>query len=529
MARLFVRLKLSLLAGGFRRGWQQLVGMIVAAVLLLPSGIALGIGVAVGGRSLEQGGDLVVVVVALAGVFWLLGPPLFFGVDETLDPARLALLPLRRRDLVVGMTAASLVGIGPAITALILLGAVVGSTTSPAGAVIAALAAVVQLAACVLAARAVTTSLSVRLRSRRGRDLAGLLLVLGIITVSQAPNLLLNVFDVGARGITETLRTAARFLGLTPFGWAGAAMAAARDGRLPEAAGWLAATGLLAVALAWWWLRALAVLTTRPEQAGPARRDDEDLFPRVVRWLPRNRLGAGAAREVRYFAREPRYRLAAIIQAGFGIVIVVGSVIAFDRDPRAVLMIAALAFPLSLATLNAFGADSGATWLLVAVGGDHRADLLGKNVGAGLAALPFTLLATVAAAAVTGGWAYVPVALLVLVGAYALACGVGDVISVVAPFAQPELGGNVFGARSGANVVTALLQVLAILVLGVLTAPLAAATIFGALRSPGALLAVAVGAPLYGAALGWLGLTLAARHLSSRGPEVLAALAKGRD
>src|SRR2546430_17468214 len=42
---------------------------------------------------------------------WLFLPLLFFGVDETLDPARFALLPLPRRTLAVGMLAAACVGI----------------------------------------------------------------------------------------------------------------------------------------------------------------------------------------------------------------------------------------------------------------------------------------------------------------------------------------------------------------------------------------------------------------------------------
>ena len=48
---------------------------------------------------------------------WLLLPLVFFGVDETLDPARFALLPLRRRTLVTGMLAAALVGV-PAVATL---------------------------------------------------------------------------------------------------------------------------------------------------------------------------------------------------------------------------------------------------------------------------------------------------------------------------------------------------------------------------------------------------------------------------
>ena len=49
---------------------------------------------------------------------WLFLPLVFFGVDESLDPARFALLPLRRRTLIAGLLAAALVGV-PALATLV--------------------------------------------------------------------------------------------------------------------------------------------------------------------------------------------------------------------------------------------------------------------------------------------------------------------------------------------------------------------------------------------------------------------------
>ena len=58
------------------------------------------------------------VALPLAGGFlvlgWLFLPLVFFGVDESLDPARFALLPLSRRTLIRGLFVASLVGV-PAV------------------------------------------------------------------------------------------------------------------------------------------------------------------------------------------------------------------------------------------------------------------------------------------------------------------------------------------------------------------------------------------------------------------------------
>src|ERR1700748_3122405 len=42
---------------------------------------------------------------------WLFLPLIFFGVDDSLDPARFALLPLRRPTLIGGMALAALAGV----------------------------------------------------------------------------------------------------------------------------------------------------------------------------------------------------------------------------------------------------------------------------------------------------------------------------------------------------------------------------------------------------------------------------------
>ena len=62
--------------------------------------------------------------------------PLLYGSDQSLDPLRMALLPLRRRDLVVGLFAASWVGAPPVATLILAAGAVAGFWTSGIGSVL---------------------------------------------------------------------------------------------------------------------------------------------------------------------------------------------------------------------------------------------------------------------------------------------------------------------------------------------------------------------------------------------------------
>ena len=46
-------------------------------------------------------------------------PLFFFGGDDTLDPTRLAMLPLRPRPLITALLTSSLVGVGPLFTLLV--------------------------------------------------------------------------------------------------------------------------------------------------------------------------------------------------------------------------------------------------------------------------------------------------------------------------------------------------------------------------------------------------------------------------
>ena len=135
-ARDFVRLKLRLTRNGMRgQGWR---------VALFVIGVVVGCLGAIGGFILLASagavpGTVRLVAIAFTGTAltlgWLLLPLLYFGVDETIDPARFALLPISSRTLLRGMLAAALVSVPSAATAVALLGLVIGGLIrgGPAG------------------------------------------------------------------------------------------------------------------------------------------------------------------------------------------------------------------------------------------------------------------------------------------------------------------------------------------------------------------------------------------------------------
>ena len=131
---------------------------------------------------------------------WLLLPLVFFGVDETLDPARFALLPLPRRTLVTGLLRRRLrqrprdVGAAGASCGLVVTAGALGGWSAAAVAVVGVVGG---LLLCVAAARAVTSAFATALRSRRVRDLAAVLLA--VLAALLGPLQLLGIAALARR------------------------------------------------------------------------------------------------------------------------------------------------------------------------------------------------------------------------------------------------------------------------------------------------------------------------------------------
>ena len=104
---------------------------------------------------------------------------LVFGVDETVDPAKFALLPVRARELLPGLLVGGLIGVPGMATVLVALGLVITWARTPAPLTVAAVVAFpLGVATCFLLSRAATAAFAAVLSSRRFRDLAFVALAL---------------------------------------------------------------------------------------------------------------------------------------------------------------------------------------------------------------------------------------------------------------------------------------------------------------------------------------------------------------
>lgn len=529
MARHFARLKLALLASAFKRGRQQAIGLVVGVLVALP--IAAGVALAlVVGAGRAAGPSLLVLAFALLTLGWAVAPVLLFGTDETLDPARLQLLPLSRRQLLTGLTVASAVGVGPVATAIVLVSGF-AYVDGPAGAVIAAAAVAVQLLVCLWAGRALSTALSSALRSRKGRDLAtvaAMLVGLGFAGLGQIPNVFVNVLQPGSGAADElvaVLDDVAGVIAWTPLGWAGGAIAAAGQGRWLAAIASLVGLAALAVALAWGWQAALARSLTTPDTAAAPSGADQPLLPAPAGSRRPGRLGATVAKELRYISRVPQLRMGLVFLALLCVGLIVATAVVEPLDTRwTVYAPAAVGLMSALQAVNLFGHDRGAVWLLISVGGPYRTDLAGKSLGHIAASSALLIPVTIVVAALTGAWSHVVAGVVAVLALQLTAHGVGMVASVLAPSPMPQNTSNVWGSASGVGCATAMLQMLAMLIQAGLLAPILAGVGATALLAPAWLpLALALAAAY---AVGvWLGgAQLAAARLDARAPELVAAL-----
>ncbi|MFF5177170.1 ABC transporter permease [Micromonospora sp. NPDC000316] len=548
-ARHFVRLKLRVMGNNFRgQGWR---------VALFVGGALFGLWIAATGfflfaaPGLTDNGRYAVLIAAAGGgllvLGWLLLPLVFFGVDETLDPARFALLPLPRRTLVTGLFAAALVSV-PVLAMLIASSGLVLTSWALGGwsaGLVAVFGVLGGLLLCVAASRAVTSAFATMLRSRRVRDLAAVLLAVTAALLGP-----LQVFGLAALQEADWARLTgvATVIGWTPFGapWtAGIDMA---QGRVWAAPVKLLITVLAIGALLAWWSRSLesAMMGAASSGKAPAQRGVvggavAQLFPRVAGWARRDRFGALVAREARYWWRDARRRANLITIAVVGLFVPVminlgGSSFmtgggpgletsASDSSPVLVTVSMIFVGVLAAVTLaNQFGFDGSAYAANVVAGVPGRLELRARMTAFSLYVLPMLAFVAVVLAVLLGRPGWIGLTAGSLAATYGAGLAVNSFVSVLGAYSLPETS-NPFAMNSGAGLAKGLLTLLAMVVSAVAAVPMVVAAAL--LGNVWLWLALPLGTA-YGLGAALLGAYLAGDVLDRRLPELLTTVTPRR-
>ena len=458
---------------------------------------------------------LIILVSSMASG-WIFGPILIGGVDETVDPTRLALLPLRTRELFAIQVTAALSGAGP-LGALfsLTIGTTIGFATAGVGFFVAPLAAIVTVIMVVGLARAVAALLAIAQRSRAGRDVSVIFTALAAGAVFVVAQLATNFSAERAAKLVDVLKQA-------PWAWPMRATLAARAGDGLAAFGWLVAGALAAVVALLGWALLSRFLLLRGE--------------RVVRTGRRGRgavlggansvFGAALARQWIYLRRAPKARVALAFGVAFGVAFPVLQIIQHGAggSPLAAFSILLAMLANIGATSNLIGFDASSLWMEVLAGGPGRVHMAARS----LMALPNLLLPTWLSGLVVGVWTNqwsavllvsliaVPVALVVLAR--------GLVTSILGAWPLSD-GDNPFGTRQGAEGRGSRLAIIALSGLGsgaLLSLPIIG-TAYGArdlawrwLVPLGGLVWALV---IFAAVLGWVG-----RRLAGNEPELVEQL-----
>ncbi|MEJ8650006.1 transporter [Streptomyces sp. MS1.AVA.3] len=524
----FVRLKLSLLRNGLRQSTGRTLAYIGSVIvgLLFTAGVVLGL---IALRGTPHAGALVVLLTGILTLGWAVMPLFFPTGDETLDPTRLVMLPLRPRPLIVSLLVASLVGIGPVVTLALVTGSVIAVADGAAAAVVGVVAVVLVVLVCVSLARAVATASVRLLTSRRGRDLAvlsGLFIAIGAQGVNIAAQ---KLGRPDGLSVLEPVGTVLRWV---PPASAVSAVEDAGHGAWGRALAGLALTALALVLLLWWWQRTLTTLMTSPDSS-TLQAVEKDSARRagsgergLARLLPDGRTGTVMLRTLRYAWRDPKSKMGWATSIGVGLLVPVVSAVQQNGSIYTSFSAAAL---LGTQMYNQFGQDTSAFWMVastISTPRDAYQELRARAFALALVAVPYVTVVVAGTAAVIGPWSdFVEVYGLSLAVLGAL-LATGALSSALFPYSIPSESNKNVAPGQGAIAWFSLFG--GVLVGAVLCSPLLGLTIWLHVAGLHHLLWVLlpVGA-VYGAGIAELGLRVAAPRVTRRLPEILAAVSKG--
>ncbi|MFB8030061.1 transporter [Streptomyces sp. NPDC056465] len=524
----FVRLKLTLLRNGLRQSSGRRAAYVASLVVtvLLAAGQVVGL-VALRGHA--QADTLVVLMTAVVALGWAVMPLFFPSGDETLDPSRLVMLPLRPRPLIGALLVASLIGIGPLFTLALALGSVIAVAQGAPAVAFGVAAVPLTLLVCVALARSVATANIRLLTSRKGRDLAvlsGLVIAVGIQFVNFAAQ------SLGRAGGLSSLEPVADVVRWLPPASALGAVASASEGAYGEALVQLLLPVLALAGLMRLWERSLTKLMTSPDgstiaAAEPsAKRSGADRSG-FFALLPEGRTTTVMQRSLRYVVRDPKTKASWVTALAIGLIVPVLNAVQGTGSAYFACFAAGM---LGMQMYNQFGQDTSAFWMValsVSSTRDAYLELRARALALLLITLPYTVLVTVVTTAVLGDWAALPGVVGLSFALLGAMLATGAVASALFPYSIPQDGAfkNVVPGQGGLAWISILSGMVAS---AVLSGPVIGLTVWLHLagRQDQLWLLLPVGA-VYGAFIGWLGVRLAAPRVADRLPEILTAVSKG--
>ncbi|MGW5864555.1 transporter [Streptomyces sp. NPDC055239] len=519
----FVRLKLSLLRNGLHQSSGRRAAYIasVVAALLVAALQLLGLIVL---RGNEHAATVSVLLTAVLALGWAVMPLFFPSGDETLDPTRLVMLPLRPRPLVRALLVASLVGIGPLFTLCLAVGAVISLAHGAAAAVTAVLAIALTLLICVALARTVAAANIRLLTSRKGRDLA---VLSGLVIAVGAQLVNFGAQRLGSSGLSQ-LDPVADVVRWIPPASAIGAVDSVSEGSYAAGIAQLALSAAALAALLALWQRSLTHLMTTPDGSTLAAAEPSKARSArgPGRLLPGGRTGTVMERSLRYVWRDPKTKAAWVTSLAIGLIVPLFNAM---QGTGSIYFACFAAGMLGVLMYNQFGQDTSAFWMVattISSTYDAYVELRARALALMVITVPYATLVTVITAAVLGDWTGLPEALGLSFALLGAMLATGAWTSARFPYSIPQEGyKNVAPGQAGLAWISIFGGMVAA---ALLCAPVIAFTIWLHVSDADSWtwLLLPLGG-VYGAVITYFGVRLAAPRVARRLPEILTAVSKG--
>lgn len=526
MVAVLVHLKLTLLRNSLRRSTWRTVGLIIGAVYALGivAGLWLGM-VALRSADVGLASEVTVLVFAVLTVGWLMFSLLVFGIDETVDPRRFALLPVPAETLVPGLFVAGLLSVPGAATVLAALGSVVPWTRSLTATLAAFIAAVLGVATCFLLSRAATAAFTQALGSRRFRDFAAVVLALVGASIGIVANLAGRASERDVSGLRTVLTTTAEVVGWTPFGWAWSVPADVARGSWTTAGVRLVLALLLVAGLWLAWRHYLALALCSPlESSGSSKPVRRHGF--AERLYPATPTGAVASRSLRYWRRDPRYlsSLASLSIAPIVIVVATSTQSSSRGAPIGAFVPVFMALLLGAVVSQDLSYDGTALWTHITAGIPGQVDRAGRVLSTVTVIGPLLLVVVLAVTLISRRADLLP-----RTGALTLACalaslGVGSWTGAIWQIPAPPPGANPFAKNMGGGGLRGLVSFLVTAGVTFLVALPTVALVIGSVWVSWLQWLALTVALVSGLAALWFGIRGGGRRLDAHWPEVLGSV-----
>ncbi|MBF6589606.1 MAG: hypothetical protein IVW57_03620 [Ktedonobacterales bacterium] len=568
-ALLWLRWKLTL--RGYSRNWRQVLGLIFMLLYLVPISVLLAVGTSLAYTLLDRAIATQLLFAALGLVYlaWAVLPLLQYSLNEGLDITKLQTYPLTRGEQMVSLVLSTLLDPTTLLILAVLIGAFVGWQATPLAGAITLAALALAYVHTVMLSQLALAALMGMLRSRRYRDLLIVFFALFGAVCSVANQVFFRAFRFSAINAPSQphLET---YLQWIPPGMAARAITLANAGQYQQTLPWLIALIALVPLVMALWARVLDRGITTAETAGATRsgrrtrrrargapattgqamldqRGAAIPTPRAsaapsVAARSRRRVLSGAAlaiarKETRYYWRDPQIKAMLLGSLAFLVIIFLPNLYSSPRTgigPSSDLLSAsqvifaplpALYIALNL-SLNALGLERQALQTLYLFPIRPLDILWGKNLAAGTLSLAVQSVLIVGLAALTGGWRYVPLAVVVGLAGVLVLLGCGNVSSVLLPFRvrQMRMGSGNTGTEGGC--LRSLLSMVVLAITLVLLVPVAAALAVPLLFQHTDWFIISLPlAIVYGIVLHQTTSRLIAPYILSRGPEILRVTA----